>query len=156
MPSGERRMLDREADLVIEGLELWVLNYQYADAQDFYDANWLNVFVRVTAPGAIVEVQGAIVMTTELAFFADGLLLLDQILDGEAHLDCAEPNLSIDIARDRLGHIEVSISVTPDNLSQIHKFKFDSDQTNLKSWGRQCRSILQRFPVRGEALGRSR
>ena len=58
-------------DLVVAGLQLWVHGRQFADADDYYDGNWLRVTAHCGASGASIWVQGAILMATDVAGFGD-------------------------------------------------------------------------------------
>ena len=129
---------------------LWVLGRRFPDANDYWDGNWLNVRARVEAPGALVEAQGAIVFAPELAEFVKQLETLYTTLVGEAALRCMEPNLQVAIQGDSLGHVAVTLMITPDHMTQSHEFKFDLDQTYLGPFLNGCRSVLSRWPVRAE------
>ena len=102
------------------------------------------------APGALVEAQGAIVFAPELAEFVKQLETLYTTLVGEAALRCMEPNLQVAIQGDSLGHVAVTLMITPDHMTQSHEFKFDLDQTYLGPFLNGCRSVLSRWPVRAE------
>src|SRR5262245_13745695 len=115
-------------DLQLAGLSLWVVGRQYPGCNDYWDGNWLDVRVRVEAPGAAVEAHGAIVHAPELESFANELDLLDSRLTGEASLKCMEPNLIVAILGNRLGQATATIMVTPDHMTQSHKFIFSIDQ----------------------------
>ena len=100
------------------------------------------------APGALVEAQGAIVFAPELAEFVKQLETLYTTLVGEAALRCMEPNLQVAIQGDSLGHVAVTLMITPDHMTQSHEFKFSFDQTYLAPLLKECRSLLSRYPVR--------
>ena len=141
-------MKSGEPDLKLGGFSLWVFGHQFPDATDYWDGNWLNVRARAEAPGAVVEAQGAFVRAPELATFAKELETLHVTLAGEAGLRCMEPKLGIVIQCGPLGHVAVEITIAPDHMTQLHKFKFHLDQTYLDPSLDQCKSILSRWPVR--------
>ena len=143
----------REPDLNIAShFSLWVHGRQFPDAQDYWDGNWLNVLARVKTDGAKVEASGAIVRNSEILGFCKELEALDSNVSGSAHLKCIEPDLDIVLKADTLGHIAITIMITPDQLNQSHTFKFDFDQTFLKPLIKACKDILSRYPIR-EPLG---
>lgn len=74
---------------------------------------------------------------------------LRQSLAGTAHLGAAEPELLAKFdAVDRLGHLEFTVEITPDHLSQEHTFRFDGlDQTYLIDVVAQCKAILDSYPT---------
>jgi hypothetical protein len=138
-----------EPDIRLAGFSLWVFGYQFPDQNDFWDGNWLNVRARVAVPNATVEAQGSIVRTSDLKSFVDEVETLRGALLGEAHLRSLEPNLDMVIHGDSLGHMTVTIRITPYHMAQSHKFLFGIDQTYLGPLLANCKVILSRFPVRG-------
>jgi hypothetical protein len=137
-----------EPDLKLGGFSLRILGRQFPDASDFWDGNWLNVQARVEASGSWVEAQGAIVRTSEVARLAEELEALSTNSVGEAALRCIEPNLQVVIRSNALGHVVVEIMITPDHMTQSHKFKFDLDQTYLGPLLDGCKNVLTNWPIR--------
>ena len=141
----------RPADVRLGPLSLWVHGYEYADAAEFYDANWLRVTTRCSAAGSSVEVSGAILLTSDLEKWREDLARLHESLSGEAILEPPEPNLAVRLRAEALGHIAGEISVTPDPLSQEHRFVFEVDQTYLASALSQLNVLVRQWPVRHRA-----
>jgi hypothetical protein len=135
------------AHLTLAGLSLWVLSRQFPQADNADDAAWLNIVAHVEAPGARVQTQGPIMRIGELARFLAELEVLNERLEGSAHLDCIEPELDVKLTCDRLGGIEIVVQITPDHMTQAHTIEFAADQTYLAPAIRDCRAILARFPV---------
>ena len=71
-------------------------------------------------------------------------------LTGEATLPCMEPELSVSLKAMSLGHIAMEVSITPDNMSQRHWFKFEIDQSYLDPLLEQFKKILDAYPVKGQ------
>lgn len=140
---------DQRPDLQIAGFSLWVDGRQFPDATDFWDANWLVVEARVEASGATVTAHGPFVLTMEIDRFYGSLKTMDQTLSGTARLDCMEPTLDITLTCSPLGQVSAEIALTPDHMTQLHKFTFDFDQTFLRPVLQDCLSILERFPIKG-------
>jgi hypothetical protein len=142
-------IIREEPDLRLAGLSIWVLGRQFADYDDYWDGNWLNVRVRVEATGAVVEAQRPIIHVSELVTFATELERLDTTLVGNASLKCTEPNLDVAIQGETHGHATVRIKVTPDHMTQSHEFVFFIDQTYFKPLIAGCRKILSDYPIKG-------
>jgi hypothetical protein len=140
-----------EADLKLAGLSIWALNWEFPASDDYWDANWINIHARVEAHGARVDAAGPLLTSVELRSLRDQLLALNHDLKGTAELACIEPNLSATLSCDVLGHIEVVVQITPDHLTQAHRFDFTIDQSYLGPVITGCNRVLERFPVRGFA-----
>ncbi|MFC5848256.1 hypothetical protein [Deinococcus petrolearius] len=98
----------------------------------------------------MVKAAGAFVMTAELARFRDELRKVYEQLDGEAGLWTIEPELKVRLTARPNGGLEVEISLTPNQLTQEHRFFVALDQSYLPPVINQINDILNRFPVRGE------
>jgi hypothetical protein len=116
-----------------------VLGRQFPDQNDYWDGNWLNVWVRVEATEAVVEAHGPIIHAAELEAFANELELLDSTLAGNALLKCTEPNLDVAIRGDSRGCATATIKVTPDHMTQSHEFIFSIDQTYFRPLIGKCK-----------------
>lgn len=132
-------------DIRLQGLRIWIEGFAHPASDHEFDRDWLLALVRMEASGAAVEVRGSFLRKSDLAFFAEELKKLDTTLDGSAELSCLEPNLHVLLRCDRLGHIEVEVDITPDQLSQVHRFKFDLDQTYLSPLVTELESVLQTY-----------
>jgi hypothetical protein len=131
--------------LEIDGFQLWIHDSQFSDSAD----NWLNVTAHCGDVGASVWVSGAILDTVDLERFARECDHLYQKHAAEASLAPLEPNLHISLVpSDRLGHIKMSVQITPDHMSQRHEFTFALDQTFLPRISTQLRKVLEEYPVR--------
>jgi hypothetical protein len=53
---------------------------------------------------------------------------------GEAALKCMEPELNILLKAESLGHIAMTVHITPDHLNQLHRFRFELDQSYLPAF----------------------
>jgi hypothetical protein len=56
--------------------------------------------------------------------------------------------LNVAIEADSLGQATATIMVTPDHMSQSHKFVFSVDQTYFKRLIRECKKILSDYPIK--------
>lgn len=138
----------------LAGLQIWVHSRQFPASEDYWDANWLNVTVHCGAQGADVWTGGAIIHLSELVGWVDGCEAMTRNLSGKASLECIEPDLSVQLRASPLGHIAMTVEITPDHLTQQHKFEFEVDQSYLARLVQDCRKVLGDYPitgVRGEA-----
>jgi hypothetical protein len=141
---------DDEPQLQIAGFSLWIHGRQFPDLHDYWDGNWLIATAQATAPGAVVEATGPFIRNTELLAFAGELAAMNQTLNGKARLNCLEPHLDLVLACDGLGNIEMTLSITPEHLTQRHEFIRHTDQTALTPVIASIKKVLEVFPVRGK------
>lgn len=137
-----------EPDLDLAGLKLWVHGYQFPNADDYWDGNWLNATAICSSTGATVQVHGFFVRTDEISEWQSAVDKLDADLKGEAKLACMEPYISVTLTAGSLGAIAMEVKITPDHLNQEHRFEFSIDQSYLARLSSQCARILHAFPLR--------
>jgi hypothetical protein len=134
----------------LQGLRIWIHGRQYPDAVDFWDANWLLVTVVCEANGAEVWLTGPVIHLSELERWADATDMMLKTLEGEANLDCDEPELSVKLAATKPGQVLMTVDISPQRRSQQHCFRFDLDQSYLAGLIRECRAILAAYPITGK------
>jgi hypothetical protein len=136
-------------DFKIAGFCVWVFGREFEAAQDYWDGNWLRVLAHCGAQGAVVRASGAILHLSELLEWRDELANLHSSLTGSAQLACTEPNLdaSIDL---RDGRGTLAVNITPDHMTQQHRFQFDLDQSYLPGLISALERLLQNYPIRGQ------
>jgi hypothetical protein len=137
-----------QPDLELVGLRVWIHGREFPDSADFWDGNWLRVTAYCIYPDSMVRTHGAIVHLREVVGLLRSCEQLYDTLQGRAGLDCLEPNLAVELTAETGGHINVEVAITPDHLSESHKFTDRFDQTYLPGVIAACKSILDRFPVR--------
>jgi hypothetical protein len=138
-----------EPHLYLAGLKLWVHGYQYRDADDYWDGNWLNATAICSENGATVLVRGAFIRTNEISDWQHAVVKLLAEVEGEAKLACMEPEIGVTLKAGSLGSVEMEVQITPDQLTQEHRFTFSIDQSYLHSLSSQCVRLLNDFPIRG-------
>lgn len=131
----------------LAGLKLWVHGYQYPNADDNDDANWLNAIAICSEKGAVVQVNGAFIRTIEIFAWQRAVEEMAANRASEAKLECREPELAVTLKAVSLGAIEMRVQITPDQLTQEHRFTFAIDQSYLGPLVSQCVSLLNKFPV---------
>ncbi|HUI07233.1 MAG TPA: hypothetical protein VL486_09535 [Verrucomicrobiae bacterium] len=143
-----RTNIDKSPDIRLAGLSIWIHGWQFPEAADYWDGNWLRVTARCEGSGACVEASGAFIQLPELKSFASELARLNEELKGEATLKCIEPTISIHVEANTLGHVTVTVDLTPDHLMQKHSCIFEIDQSYLSDSLEGCRRVLKEFPMR--------
>jgi hypothetical protein len=135
--------------LHIGALRIWVHGYQFPDAIDAWDGNWLNITACYEGHGTRVVVAGPILDTVSFQTFAAGLRKIHSALEGEARLESVEPNLAARvIAQGKTGGMLLRAEMTPDHMSEGHWFEQALDQSYLRSAIAACEEVLRRFPIR--------
>lgn len=129
------------------GLKIWVHGFQFPNAKDPFDREWLNVTAHCSEKSASVLVSGNIICCSEIHSWSEQTALIYKNLKGEASLSCIEPNLNVVIKSTALGKIEMVVNITPDHLSQKHMFRFELDQSYLPELILSCNNVLKQFPV---------
>jgi hypothetical protein len=137
-----------EPDLQIAGLRIWIHGRAHPGATDYWDGNWLLATAYCVYPDAVVRVHGSIIHLGELVGLLRGIERLYSVLEGSAALNCLEPNLRVQLNAKTGGHIELEICITPDDLTESHRFIDGFDQTFLPPVIKACKSILENLPVR--------
>ena len=138
-----------EPDLVLAGLRIWIHGWQFPNIDEYWDANWLYCTARCAASGAHVEATDSFLRVPELASWLDHCEKLAKSLKGKVVLEPMEPTLHVEIIAQSLGHMQVQVQLTPDNLAQKHWFEFNVDQTHIVQLISQLKVVLQEHPVRG-------
>ncbi len=139
-----------EPDLKIVGFQLWVHGRQFPDSKSYYDGNWLRVTAHCGAQRASVWAQGAILMVTDIAYFGEKCAAMLSGNKEPVAMEPLEPELRVTLEpTDNLGHVSAHVEITPDHLSQEHRFVFEIDQSYLPDIIRACLKIVQEYPIRG-------
>ena len=127
-----------EPHLHLAGLTLWVHGYQYRDVDDYWDGNWLNATAVCSADGATVLLRGAFIRTNEIQDWQHAVDKLLADLEGEAKLECMEPEIAVTLRAKSIGAVEMEVQITPDQLTQEHRFF----PLTKAIWGRCHRSAF--------------
>lgn len=101
-------------DFKLGPLCLWIHRYQFPEATDYWDANWLVVTAEVGVPGqSWVRVSGPFLRTTELFGLRKELETLHLLVEGEANLDTIEPELCISLREINLVRFRAQLESHP-------------------------------------------
>jgi hypothetical protein len=134
--------------LQLDALRIWVHGRQFPDSLDFWDGNWLNITANCASAGSSVWISGPRIHLSELETLYNEATRLYDTLTGEAALKCLEPELNVLLKAKSLGHIAVTVQITPDHLNQSHRFLFEVDQTYLPAFLGQLKTTLVEYPIR--------
>jgi hypothetical protein len=133
--------------LVLGGLRLWVL--EKAERVEWYDGRWLDVEARCAAPGAMVTASGPLLTVEDIAHLLAGMEAMHRRETSSALMSPLEPNLVVSLTASSRGRLRIDVRITPDSMTQEHRFFFDADLGYLSGPIAQCREILGRFPAVG-------
>jgi hypothetical protein len=136
-------------DIKLAGLQIWVHGRRFPNATDYWDGNWLRITAHCGTHGADVWATGSILHVPDLVRWLAELEQLNRSLSGDANLVPLEPELRVKLAATQLGHISMEVEITPDNVTQEHRFRFELDQSYLEPVIESCRKIVDAYPVRG-------
>jgi hypothetical protein len=109
----------------------------------------VRVLVVCGAKGAHVRASGSILHLSELQRWLEEAKALHRSLNGVAELECLEPNLNANISL-KDGRGDLVVEITPDHLTQRHRFTFEVDQSYVPELITGLERILQKYPVRGK------
>ena len=147
MPSN---MLPPHSDapsLVLGGLSIWVLERAIPGSVDWYEGSWLEVLAECAAPGAAVTVRGPLISAEDVARLLAGLEAMHSGAASSAGISPLEPDLAVSLTANSKGSVRIDVRLTPDSMTQEHRFFFDAELAHLAEPIAQCREILRRFPV---------
>ncbi len=141
---------DREPDILVAGLSVWFDNYQFADARQYDDANWLNTRATFRGDGSTVRLASPCARTDELRDWLEALARFEK---GDVHvasLNPMEPYLQMNLTRDReRNRVVLDVRITPDNATEFHHFVIPLDAASLSRLAESVGAVTRRFPVRG-------
>jgi hypothetical protein len=141
-------MTGSEPDFAIGGLSLWIHGWEREDSSNSWDANWLRITARQKSVGSTVTISGAIIQAMDISRFLLEIEELYKNLTGEASLHSYEPNLKVVLEAKGLGHIEMIVHITPDHMSQQHRFQSEIDQSYLPNATAALKAILAVYAPR--------
>jgi hypothetical protein len=133
--------------LVLGGLSVWVLDQAVPESVEWYEGRWLNVRAECAAPGATVTATGSLLTAEDIGRLLDAMEAMHRRAASAAEMSPLEPNLVISLTGNSRGGLRIDVRITPDSMTQEHRFFFDADLPYLSGPIEQCREILRRFPV---------
>ncbi len=128
----------------IAGLSLWVHDRQGPPPQYQPYEDWLRATAVCEADGAQVTTGGEILMWSDLTRLLESAQAMYDRLEGSADLSTVEPYLGLSLRMEKTGRVVMTVEITPDHMTQEHRFEFDIDQSYLPPFLTQLRSVLHR------------
>ncbi len=138
--------------LVLGGLRVWVLDKQSPEAVEWYEGTWLQVRAECAATGATVTARGPLLTAEDIGRLLAGMEALQRGARA-AEMSPLEPNLVVSLTGNSRGRVRIDVRITPDSMTQEHRFFFDADLAYLAGPAEQCREILERFPAAARVPG---
>lgn len=131
-------------------IEVDVLNRNYPNSSDYWDANWVTSKINIKIPGYLVSYD-ADLRTDELRDFAKEIKLMSKLLKGKATLKNLDNYLQIECEMNKTGKIIwIAETCYPAGDGAVLKFEFESDQSFLADLIKEMENVLSTFPVIGK------
>jgi hypothetical protein len=142
-------MNERYASFQLGGLTVWIEGYEFPDAADYWDANWVMTRVQCTGQHTVVKLRDPCLRLPVLASWADACR---RLLNGEsdtAALAPMEPYLDITIDREAEPKgLVTTVKITPDNVTEFHEFRFPIEPSHVEKLIESISVVLSRLPLR--------
>jgi hypothetical protein len=131
-----------------ERIEVDVHGYERAPVGEYWDDNWLRVEIRVRV-GGFRGKAAATIITSELTKFLSELRPLFKTLSGSAEFATMEGQLSLRLAGDGKGHVELHGEVADQaGVGNRLHFTLHFDQSQLGASIRELEKVISECPVR--------
>lgn len=138
-----------QPDLSLGCLQLWIHGREFPDTDDYWDGNWLQATAHCKTQTTSVEVSGPFIHLSDLKNLRENCEKLSADLLGSFHAEFLEPYLDLELTMNSVGQCETTVSLTPDNLTEEHRFTFQLDQSYLPPFINELKQILTTYPVIG-------
>lgn len=136
-----------------EHVAIVVTRREFPEASDYWDGNWVYATVRISVGGFRGEYE-ALLRTTELASFREGLTRLHADLRGTAAFESLEEWLRIHVEGDGRGHLVAKCEARDQpGTGNTLRFELRFDQTEVPPVLASLDAVLVAFPVRGTRDG---
>ncbi|WP_420421960.1 WapI family immunity protein [Simkania sp.] len=135
-------------DLSIGCLRLWIHGREFPD-DDYWDGNWLEATAECQTATSTVKVTGPFIHLSDLVQLKDCCQKLCADLSGTMQVEFMEPHLGFELVMSTLGQCTVVISMTPDNITEEHRFVCQLDQSYFPAVIAELQQILTTYPFKG-------
>jgi hypothetical protein len=144
-----------EPSIALGPLKIWVVGRPFPHAGDYWESNWLDVVARCEGAGSRVEVAGRFLHLGEVRTWKNDLASFQERLDGQLDMATMEPTLKVAIRAksSKTGHLDCTVALTGDHLTEEHRFALEIDQSYLPGLVRQLGAVLREYPIQDEQLG---
>ena len=138
---------DSLPDIEIGTLSIWIQGRPFPNSEQAWDRDYLNVRVIARMRAGTISLTGTGIRSGELAMFSRALAAMSEELAGEAWLDGSDLGTTVHFRfSDAVGHLAVTVKMTPTHIDEWHEMTFQLDQTDLKPILAQFRDVLARYP----------
>jgi hypothetical protein len=139
-------------------VDLQISRYQYAKADNQWDANWLQIRLEASRKGRTWTTTDPMLLTWDVKELADWLDEAAQMPEASSELGFPEPNLTFERRPDKNGKVDLTIWLELEARPRwAHKgyvderdfsVDLDLDTDQLTRAADDLRSQLERFPAR--------
>jgi hypothetical protein len=125
----------------------------HAGAADFWDGNWLNCRVTVTAGGFRGEYVASL-RSNEFVAFRRDLEKLYEVLHGQGGFHSMEEWVELQVIGDGRGHFRGTCRLRDEaGIGNLLECALEFDQSDIPEMLKGLRRIERKFPVVGKAPG---
>jgi hypothetical protein len=147
--------MNGEPSIALGPLKIWVTERPFPNSGDYWESNWLDVTARCEGVGSRVEVAGRFLHLGEVRRWKNDLVAFQDRLSGRVDLATMEPTLkvAVEAKNSKTGHLDCTVAITGDHLSEEHRFSFGIDQSYLPGLLAQLGAVLREYPIQDEQRG---
>ncbi len=149
MASAPNHAVDDET-VSLGPLRLSALRYQFPEAEDYWDANWLIMHIRCTDDLRCASLTDPCLLVPELRDLSQSLSALVKGA-ARASLEAMEPYFGLTLRRDDDDVITVDARIWEKQAREPSRFVFDVSLMEVGKASAQLDALLRRYPVRGKA-----
>jgi hypothetical protein len=127
-----------------------IIKYQFPDIKTGWDANWLDVNIKIYLPGFTSQFSDTL-LTTEISYLYEGSKQAYKDLKSKVSFHPMDCGLELDMTPNKQGQFAVKGSAThPMGIGATLSFDFITDQSYFTEIISKLDTILKEFPIRGE------
>jgi hypothetical protein len=138
-----------EPDILLGPLKVWIAGRQFPQHADYWDGNWLTVEARCSSPDSSARIGGAIVHLSDIQHWISELRRLSETVEGQASLECTEPEIAETVRLDKLGSGVLVVALRRCEM-ESHEWTVQVDQSYLPGWIASLEAVLAKYPIRGK------
>lgn len=131
-------------------IELKIIGYEFPDATEYYDANWLNIKIKVESGKVQYEETQPCVLTWDIEDLIQGMSTLLKKRKAVYHTNFMEPYLSMEFeGRDNIIEVRFRHQIDGDpDFSETYEVYFSIPKREFKEVIRQLKEEYEKYPKR--------
>ena len=147
--------MNSEPSIALGLLQIWIVRRPFPHAGDYWESNWLDVTARCDGVGSRIEVTGRFLHLGEIRRWKKDLESYYATPSSRVELSTMEPTLKVAIGaqNSKTGHMDCTVALTGDHMSEKHSFSFEIDQSYLPALITQLGAVLREYPIQDEGNG---